>query len=133
RSSRDFHFPPPLVGATPFWLAARFTQPGMMRLLVKHGADPLVVHHSSYVLDNLKSRTEATAPLLAAMGMGGGTAWVQPASGQRESLALETVRLMVELGADVNAANAAGRTALSAARALHYESVVKLLMAKGAR
>jgi ankyrin repeat protein len=48
RSSKDFNFPPALVGATPFWLAARFTQPGVMRLLVKHGADPLFVHRAEY-------------------------------------------------------------------------------------
>src|SRR5258706_4355853 len=46
RSSRDFYFEPVLVGATPFWLAARFSQPGVMRLLARHGADPLFVHHS---------------------------------------------------------------------------------------
>ena len=42
RSSADFNFAPALVGATPFWLAARFNEPHVMRLLVKHGADPLV-------------------------------------------------------------------------------------------
>src|SRR5207247_11400698 len=41
RSSRDFNFPPELIGATPFWLAARFTEPEVMRLLVQHGAHPL--------------------------------------------------------------------------------------------
>ncbi len=40
--SHDFYFDPSLVGATPFWLAARFSEPGVMRLLVKHGADPIV-------------------------------------------------------------------------------------------
>ena len=38
---------PRLVGATPFWLAARFSEPDVMRLLVKHGADPLFVHHAT--------------------------------------------------------------------------------------
>ena len=38
RSSRDFNFAPELVGATPFWLVARFTEPDVMRLLEKHGA-----------------------------------------------------------------------------------------------
>ena len=33
RSSKDFNFAPELVGATPFWLAARFTEPEVMRLL----------------------------------------------------------------------------------------------------
>ena len=51
RSSHDFYFEPILVGATPFWLAARFSQPGVMRLLVKHGADPLFVHHGDHVVD----------------------------------------------------------------------------------
>ena len=48
RSSRDFNFAPELVGATPFWLAARFNEPDVMRLLLKHGADPRVVHHVDY-------------------------------------------------------------------------------------
>ncbi len=42
RSSKDYNFAPELVGATPFWLAARFNEPDVMRLLLKHGADPLV-------------------------------------------------------------------------------------------
>src|SRR5438093_1447612 len=49
RSSRDFNFDPELVGATPFWLAARYREPAIMRLLLKHGADPLFVHHEEYV------------------------------------------------------------------------------------
>jgi uncharacterized protein len=134
RSSRDFHFEPALVGATPFWLAARFSQPGVMRLLVKHGADPLFVHHSESVADKgFRRRTEVTTALMAAAGMGGGTAWVQPARGEREALTLEAVKLAVELGADVNAANTDGRTALDAAKALQYDAVIKFLVEKGAR
>jgi hypothetical protein len=39
----------------------------------------------------------------------------------------------VDLGVDVNAANTDGRTALDAAQALKYQSVVQLLAEKGAR
>ena len=46
RASNDFYFPPALVGATPFWLAARVTSPAIMRLLIERGADPLFVHHA---------------------------------------------------------------------------------------
>ena len=46
---------------------------------------------------------------------------------------LEAVKLAVELGVDVNAANTDGRTALDAARALKYESVVQYLQQKGAK
>jgi ankyrin repeat protein len=134
RSSHDFHFEPALVGATPFWLAARFSQPGVMRILVKHGADPLFVHHSDQVADRgFQHRTEVTTALMAATGMGGGTAWVQPARGEREALTLEAVKLVAELGADVNAVNTDGRTALDAAKALRYDTVVKFLVQNGAK
>jgi ankyrin repeat protein len=128
RSSKDFHFAPELVGATPFWLAARFGEPGVMRLLVAHGADPLVVHHAEYHMEEgAVLRKEATTALMAAAGMGGGTAWVQPARQEREALALEAVKLAIELGVDVKAVNTDGRTALDAAKALKYETVVKFL------
>jgi ankyrin repeat protein len=134
RSSRDFHFQPALVGATPFWLAARFNEPGILRLLVRHGADPRFVHHSEYVAgEGSQRRTEATTALMAAMGMGGGAAWVQPAAGEREALLLETVQLVVALGVDVQAANTDGRTALDAAKAQGHDSVIQFLAEKGAR
>ena len=70
----------------------------------------------------------------AALAMGGGgNAWVPPERSQREALALETVRLAVELGIDVNAANTDGRTALDAAKALKFETVVAYLVEKGAK
>ncbi len=65
--------------------------------------------------------------------MGGGTAWVQPAPDQRESLTLEAVKLATELGVDINAVNTDGRTALDAAEALRYASVIEFLVEKGAR
>ena len=137
RSSDDFNFAPELVGATPFWLAARFSEPGVMRLLLKHTADPLFVHHGDRVVEGrgeaFQHRTDVTTALMAATGMGGGRAWVQPARNEREALTLEAVTLAVELGVDVNAANTDGRTALDAARALKYDAVVKLLLERGAR
>ena len=88
RSSKDFNFAPELVGATPFWLAARFSEPGVMRLLVKHGADPLFVHHGDYVTRARGVRAphrDVTNALMAATGMGGGTAWVQPGRARARS------------------------------------------------
>ena len=135
RTSKDFHFGPELVGATPFWLAARFSEPSVMRLLVKHGADPLFVHHAEYYPKQRGAgrRTEVTTAVMAATGMGGGTAWVQPERGELEALTLEAVKLAVELGVDVHAANTDGRTALDAAKAQEYDTVVKFLVEKGAR
>jgi ankyrin repeat protein len=134
RLSRDFYFDPMLVGATPFWLAARFVDPAVMRLLVKHGADPLFVHHAEYHAgDPAERRTQVTTALMAATGMGGGTAWVPPNRNDREALTLEAVTLAVELGVDLNTINTDGRTALDAARSLKHEGVVSLLVARGAR
>jgi len=138
RSSKDFHFGPELVGATPFWLAARFSEPNVMRLLVKHGADPLFVHHGDRVVDGrggtgFQHRTEVTTALMAATGMGGGEAWVPIVRAELEALVLEAVKLGIELGIDVNAANVDGRTALDAAKASRYDTVVKFLQEQGAR
>jgi ankyrin repeat protein len=138
RSSRDYHFSPELVGATPFWLAARFGGPAIMRRLLEQGADPWVVHRGDHVVEGrggtgFQHRTDVTTALMAAVGMGGGEAWVQPDRAEREALALEAVTLAAELGIDVNAANLDGRTALDAATALKYDAVARFLIDKGAR
>jgi hypothetical protein len=71
---------------------------------------------------------------MAATGLGGGgAAWVQPAGGEREDLTLEAVKLVAELGVDLDAANTDGRTALDAAKDLRYGTVVKFLVEKGAK
>jgi len=133
RSSRDFHFDPKLVGATPFWLASRFTQPSVMRLLKQCGADPLFVHKPQYVTDDMKTHNEVITPLMAATGMGGGTAWVQPDRNEREALMLESLKLLAGFGIDINAVNTDGRSALDSAKALRFETVVKFLVDKGAK
>ena len=122
RSSEDFHFEPSLIGATPFWLAARFMEPDVMRMLAGHGADPRFVLHVDWVASQgtgRAERSETSTSLLAATGIGGDAgrrdssgadAWVQPP--QREALTLEAVRLAVGFGIDVNATSKDGRTAL---------------------
>jgi uncharacterized protein len=134
RSSADFNFAPSLVGATPFWLAAHFHEPAIMRLLVKQGADPLFVLRNEYYVNDLNDRrTQASTALMAALGIGGGRAWVLPDRAQLEALVLESVKLAIELGVDVNAVNTDGRTALDIARASKIESFVSVLIAHGAK
>jgi ankyrin repeat protein len=140
RSSDDLHFRPELVGATPFWLAARYNEPAVMRLLLAHGADPKFVHRGENMTGGIQGnngfirRTYETTALMAATGMGGGgTAWVPPDPSEREALMLETVKLTAELGIDVNAVSTDGRTALDAAKTLKYGTVVDFLVAQGAR
>ena len=141
RSSRDWNFSPDLVGATPFWLAARFAEPTLMRLLIDYGADPLFVHHASYHAgDPAEPRREKATALMAAVGIVGGPgvegaarAWVRPARAEPEARVLETAKLALELGVDPNAANFDGRTALDGARALKYQNVAAFLTERGAR
>lgn len=158
RESVDFYFSPGMVGATPFWLAARFRSPNIMALLVKHGADPQFVHHPTYFIGRQygDSRTllheGASTALMAAAGLGGEDpifavdrldriAEGAPVDSQRrdpdpvqtEALTLEAVKLAAERGVDVNVANADGNTALHAVAARGYDSVVKFLVEKGAR
>ena len=61
RASQDFNFPPALVGATPFWLAGRFREPGIMRLLARHGADPSFVHRVDYVTSRQRRPAQGSA------------------------------------------------------------------------
>jgi len=137
RASRDWHFNPALIGATPFWLAARFSQPGFMRLLVEHGADPLFVHQVHFVGASgsygAGGRDEATTALMAAVGMGGSRrmrAFVNPDPAELEFLTLEAVRLAIQLGVDVNATNLDDQTA---ADARTFDSVREFLAAEATR
>jgi ankyrin repeat protein len=109
-----------------------------MRLLMDRGADPLFVHHGDRVVDGprgsgFQHRNDVTTAVMAAVGMGGGEAWVELDRAEREALVLEAVELAVGAGVDVNAANTDGRTALDAAKTLKYERVVRFLIEKGAQ
>jgi len=140
RTSKDYSFYPEVVGATPLWLAARFTQPEVVRLLLQHGADPKFVFRSEYVPDGgpaddvFRKRVYTTTTLMAAVGMGGGREWEPVDRNAKEALTLESVRILVEAGVDLNVENTSDkRTALDAARTLRYNGVVKYLEDKGAK
>jgi ankyrin repeat protein len=139
RSSKDWNFVPDFVGATPFWMAARFDEPDVMRMLLAHGADPKFVHHGDHVVESrtaksgYETRTETSTAVMAAVGFGGGAAWVDLPRARRESQTLEAVKLAVEAGVDVNVAAADGRTALDGAQALKYQSVINYLEEHGAK
>lgn len=107
-----------LTGATPFLLAAQAVDVPLMRVLIKGGADPLLANSAQ------------TTPLMAAAGIGYDegrqTAW-------SESAALEAVKLAWEVGGRVNAADAAGNTALHGAALTGANSVVQFLVSEGAQ
>jgi ankyrin repeat protein len=137
RASDDWNFHQALVGATPWWLAARFDEPVILKLLAQHGADATFVHHASYVeaagsYGSGGVHDQLTA-LMAAVGMGvAGNAWVQPKAEELPALMLETVKLVVDAGADVNAKNAQGRTANDQASSRGLKPISDYLVSKGA-
>ena len=159
RDAVDFYLHPSYVGATPFWLAARFNAPHVMRLLLDRGADPLVVHYPKYWPGSLSIRDERvqveegdTTALMAAAGLGGRDPLFsvdrlgriaesapvrstrrEPDPALRERMMLEAVAIAADQGIDVNIANAEGNTALHAAAGRGYDSVVEYLVAQGAR
>lgn len=121
RNSPDYVLEHDVVGATAFWLAAHFAEPGIMRALVDSGAD------TRTVMEN------GTTPLLAATGARrrvepGLTA--NPAEEQR--LILEAARIAIEGGGDVNATGVGGSTALHTAARRRHDTVVQLLADSGA-
>ena len=142
RSSEDFYIHTRHIGATPFWLAANFNQPEIMRLLAAHGADPLFEHYIEYWevgspgqnYSNYLYTAGNTTALMASVALGGRRPdrFARPDPGEGDALRLETVQLCVELGVDVNTANAEGRTALDEAMARRYDSVVEFLLQNGA-
>jgi len=106
------------TGQTPFLTAALAGDVSVMRLLLEHGADP---HIATF---------HGTTPLMAAAGVN----WVvsQTYTEGPEAL-LEAVRLCIELGMDVNAANSMGITAVMGAANRGSNDIIELLVAHGAR
>jgi ankyrin repeat protein len=117
-----------LTGATAFWLAARNVNVPLMRALVEAGADPALTSDSG------------ATPLMVAAGL----TQVQGPRAQRGDVSqfysnwgpadsLESVKYLIALGADLNAANPAGQTALHGAAYMGADAVVRLLVQSGAR
>jgi uncharacterized protein len=106
------------VGATPLIAAASTSDVALMQALVDLGADPKL------------SNADGTTPLLAATGVGVGAP--EEAAGS-EPEALEAVALLLKLGADVNAVDKNGETAMHGAAYRNHPKVVEFLAKNGAK
>lgn len=104
-------------GATPFLFAADRSDIALMKLLLELGADPLMPNFTN------------TTPLMAAAGLGT-TEPLEEAGEEPE--ALQAVKMLLELGGDINAIDNNGDTAMHGAAYGAYPTVVKLLAERGA-
>lgn len=104
-------------GATPFLLAADTADVPLMQLLLKLGADPALTN------------SDGCPPLLAAAGIG--TLAPGEEAGTEEE-ALEAVRLLLKLGANVNVVDRNGETAMHGAAYKSLPKMVRLLAEQGA-
>ena len=117
-----------LIGATPFWLAAKFADLETMRLLADHGAD------------TTRTNAGGTTPLMVAAGIG----WVDGSdrygrvafdgnTARRERHDLAAVELAVALGGDPDTVNDHGQTAMHGAAYMGGDTIVRYLAGRGAR
>jgi len=106
------------IGATPFMLAALTADAELMKTLASLGADPLLAN-----ADN-------STPLMAAAGLA--TRSPGEDAGTEDEV-LEAVQLALTLGADINAVDKNGETAMHAAAYKNLPKVVKLLASRGAK
>jgi uncharacterized protein len=106
------------VGATPFMLAALTADAELLRTLAELGADTR--------LTNMENST----PLMAAAGLAtrspGEDAGTEPE-------VLEAVKVLLDLGADINAVDSNGETAMHGAAYKNLPAVVRFLAARGAK
>ena len=106
-----------MEGATLFLMAADRADLPLMRLLRELGADPFLPN------------ADKSTPLMAAAGLGTSDPLEEAGT---ESEALEAVQFLLDLGADINAVDNKGETAMHGAAYGNFPTIVKLLADRGA-
>jgi uncharacterized protein len=104
-------------GTTPFLMAADRADVPLMRELLKAGADPLLPNAGK------------TTPLMAAAGLGTSDPLEEAGT---EDEALEATKMLLDLGADINAVDDKGDTAMHGAAYGNFPAIVRLLADRGA-
>ena len=107
-------------GATPFLMASATADLPYMKLLLELGADPSIAN-----VDNC-------TPLIVACGIHVGSDAANEVAGDEPEV-LEAAKLLLNLGADVNAVDANGETAMHGAALKNLPKVVQFLADNGAK
>jgi ankyrin repeat protein len=109
-------------GATPFMRAAKSGDLPVMRLLLKYGADPKITQ-----------KNHTTALMLAAgFGWRDGNAAIPTRDRGTIKDAIDAMKMCLDAGVDVHAANDAGDTVLHAAATRGSDVIIQFLADKGA-
>ena len=108
------------VGATPFLMASETSDIAYMKLLLELGADPKIAN------------VDHCTPLMVACGIGVGSAQATEVAGEEPEV-LEAAKLLLDLGADINAVDANGETAMHGAAYKNLPKVVQFLADHGAK
>jgi ankyrin repeat protein len=143
RTSEDWTLSSRYVSATPFWLAASFREPAIMRALAAAGADPTLM--ITEVWRGVVERAGGVGPprvvggfvtpLMAAVRGSsdrGRFFLFNPDPVLEEQRTLEAVAVAVDLGADLEATDFGGTAALHDAASRNLPAVVRLLANRGA-
>ena len=146
RAGMDWALRPAFVSATPVWLAARYREPEIMRALIDEGGDPSLTTLERLV--PVKARAGGVGPPRIEGGLEPPLIAAVKGRNDRERrflldgrfndrdgeerLALETVSLAIDLGADVNGVDGGGNTALHSAASINFIPLVRLLVERGA-
>ena len=137
------------IGATPFWRAAYASDVAAMRLLVARGADPNIptmkgagrprVADVDRDVQDVSTKPPVPVggpgvpPIVAAAGSGYGEGFAANSHRFAPTGMLAAIKYLVEeLGADVNAADHEGNTALHNAAARGDVEMIQYLVSKGA-
>ncbi len=140
------------IGATPFWRAAFAGDVPAMKLLVEHGADPNISddapggprrarrrrrarerRRTCRACRRFRSVAPAVTPLQAAAGVGFGEGFAANSHIHSPAGFLPGIKYMIEVaGADVNAVDHDGNTALHHAAARGDVESILYLVSKGA-
>jgi ankyrin repeat protein len=107
------------AGATPFYIAAWWNNPEIMRTLLAAGADPRI------------PAEDETNALMAAVGVSG-----RPPMGYSRQInaanMIEAVEISLDRGLDINASNGLGQTAMHGAAKLRSKELIQYLAEHGA-
>jgi ankyrin repeat protein len=126
-NGHEYEMLAPLLGATPYMLAAQYLETEMMRVLATAGANTRL------------PKKDGTTPLMLAVGLMASSQVdrrshrvLDGAKVEDETQVLDGVKTALSLGADINAANQQGDTAMHSAAAQGFNRVIQLLVDNGA-